>query len=98
MDRAPDSSESIALSDAPSHQMVVEVVARQLESMLSVGNYDGVKILLAPVQPVDVADERGVARLGRVDDLDVLLDVLVGLCPRTRAGGRAGLAERLRAI
>ena len=59
MDQAPDSSESVALSDVPSHQLVVEVVARQLESMLSVGNYDGVKLLLAPVQPVDVAEAIG---------------------------------------
>ena len=36
-----------------------EVVTRQLESMLSVGNYDGVKMLLAPVQPVDVAEAIG---------------------------------------
>ena len=27
--------------------------------MLSVGNYDGVKLLLAPVQPVDVAEAIG---------------------------------------
>ena len=59
MDQAPGSSQSLALSDVPSHQMVVEVVARQLESMLSVGNYDGVKLLLAPVQPVDVAEAIG---------------------------------------
>ena len=36
-----------------------EVVTRQLESMLSVGNYDGVKMLLAPVQPVDAAEAIG---------------------------------------
>ncbi|QNJ04862.1 magnesium transporter [Synechococcus sp. MEDNS5] len=39
--------------------MLAEVVTRQLESMLSVGNYDGVKMLLAPVQPVDVAEAIG---------------------------------------
>ena len=59
MDQAPGFSEILTLSDVPSHQMVVEVVARQLESMLSVSNYDGVKLLLAPVQPVDVAEAIG---------------------------------------
>ncbi|WP_186583825.1 magnesium transporter [Synechococcus sp. MEDNS5] len=39
--------------------VLAEVVTRQLESMLSVGNYDGVKMLLAPVQPVDVAEAIG---------------------------------------
>ena len=41
------------------NDLVAEVVAQQLESMLSVGNYDGVKLLLAPVQPVDVAEAIG---------------------------------------
>ena len=41
------------------NDLVAEVVAQQLESMLSVGNYDGVKLLLAPVQPVDVAEAVG---------------------------------------
>ena len=64
MEQAPDSGESTVLTEGagtvtPPHQMVVEVVARQLESMLSVGNYDGVKLLLAPVQPVDVAEAIG---------------------------------------
>ena len=36
-----------------------DLVTRQLESMLSVGNYDGVKMLLAPVQPVDAAEAIG---------------------------------------
>ena len=35
---------------------LVDVVTRQLESMLSVGNYDAVKRLLEPVQPVDIAE------------------------------------------
>ena len=73
MDQAPDSRESALLTEASGNsasvQQVVEVVARQLESMLSVGNYDGVKLLLAPVQPVDVAEAIGsgvdvLARLG----------------------------------
>ena len=63
MDQAPDSRESALLTEASgsaaSAQQVVEVVARQLESMLSVSNYDGVKLLLAPVQPVDVAEAIG---------------------------------------
>jgi len=38
---------------------VSEVVARQLESLLEVGNYDGAKLLLQPVQPVDAAEAIG---------------------------------------
>ncbi len=38
---------------------LAEVVAQQLEAMLSAGNYDGVKTLLEPVQPVDIADSIG---------------------------------------
>ena len=36
-----------------------DVVAAQLEAMLSAGNYDGVKTLLEPVQPVDIAEAIG---------------------------------------
>jgi magnesium transporter len=36
-----------------------DVVAAQLESMLSAGNYDGVKSLLEPVQSVDIAEAIG---------------------------------------
>ncbi len=43
----------------PSGSLVADEVAQQLESMLSAGNYDGVKTLLAPVQPVDVAQAIG---------------------------------------
>jgi magnesium transporter len=39
--------------------LVAEVVSQQLESMLSVGNYDAVKLLLKPVQPVDIAEAIG---------------------------------------
>ena len=35
---------------------LVDVVTRQLESMLSVGNCDAVQRLLEPVQPVDIAE------------------------------------------
>ncbi len=35
-------------------------VAAQLQSMLSAGNYDGVKALLQPVQPVDIAEAIGI--------------------------------------
>ena len=41
------------------HHLLAEVVTRQLEAMLSVGNYDAVKLLLEPVQPVDVAEAIG---------------------------------------
>ncbi len=39
---------------------VAEAVAKQLEAMLSAGNYDGVKLLLSPVQPVDIAQAIGI--------------------------------------
>ncbi|KMM17994.1 magnesium transporter [Synechococcus sp. GFB01] len=38
---------------------VAEVVARQLEVLLEVGNYDGAKLLLQPVQEVDTAEAIG---------------------------------------
>jgi magnesium transporter len=38
---------------------VAEVVARQLESLLEATNYDGAKLLLLPVQPVDAAEAIG---------------------------------------
>jgi magnesium transporter len=38
---------------------VAEVVARQLEGLLEAGNYDGAKLLLQPVQPVDSAEAIG---------------------------------------
>jgi len=38
---------------------VAEVVARQLESLLEAGNYDGAKLLMQPVQPVDAAEAIG---------------------------------------
>ena len=40
-------------------ELVAEVVSQQLESMLTVGNYDAVKLLLKPVQPVDIAEAIG---------------------------------------
>ena len=39
--------------------LVAEAVAQQLEALLSAGNYDGVKLLLSPVQPVDIAQAIG---------------------------------------
>ena len=36
-----------------------EAVSQRLEAMLSAGNYDGVKALLTPVQPVDIAQAVG---------------------------------------
>jgi magnesium transporter len=38
---------------------IAAVVAQQLESMLATGNYDAVKMLLEPVQPVDIAEAIG---------------------------------------
>ena len=39
--------------------VVASVVTQQLETMLEAGNYDAVKLLLAPVQPVDIAEAIG---------------------------------------
>ena len=39
--------------------MLADVVTHQLEAMLAVGNYDAVKLLLEPVQPVDIAEAIG---------------------------------------
>ena len=41
------------------HDLLAEVVTQQLEAMLTVGNYDAVKLLLQPVQPVDIAEAIG---------------------------------------
>ena len=38
---------------------LADTVAEQLEVMLAAGNYDGVKVLLEPVQPVDIAEAIG---------------------------------------
>ncbi len=50
------SSENQSLANG---SLVAEAVAQQLEAMLSAGNYDGVKSLLSPVQPVDIAQAIG---------------------------------------
>ena len=39
--------------------LVASVVTQQLETMLTAGNYDAVKLLLEPVQPVDIAEAIG---------------------------------------
>ncbi len=39
--------------------LLPDLVAQQLEAMLAAGNYDGVKTLLEPVQPVDIAQAIG---------------------------------------
>ncbi len=39
--------------------LLADAISHQLESMLSAGNYDGVKNLLEPVQPVDIAEAIG---------------------------------------
>ena len=38
---------------------IADVVARQLEGLLEAANYDGAKLLLQPVQPVDAAEAIG---------------------------------------
>ena len=48
--------------------LVAEAVGQQLEAMLSAGNYDGVKSLLRPVQPVDIAQA--------IDTLPMILQAL----------------------
>tara|TARA_Y100001968_G_scaffold332819_1_gene392494 strand:- start:2977 stop:4386 length:1410 start_codon:yes stop_codon:yes gene_type:complete len=50
------SEESLSLVNG-SH--LADSVAHQLETLLSAGNYDGVKNLLEPVQPVDIAEAIG---------------------------------------
>ncbi len=50
------SQETQALANG---SLVADAVAQQLEAMLSAGNYDGVKLLLSPVQPVDIAQAIG---------------------------------------
>ena len=40
-------------------QQPADLVASQLEAMMAAGNYDGVKPLLEPVQPVDIAEAIG---------------------------------------
>ncbi len=50
------SSENQSVSNSG---LMAEAVAQQLEAMLSAGNYDGVKSLLSPVQPVDIAQAIG---------------------------------------
>jgi magnesium transporter len=43
----------------PEGSAVAEVVARQLAGLLEAANYDGAKLLLEPVQPVDAAEAIG---------------------------------------
>ena len=53
------SGTSFQVSSLGSGPFQVDMVAEQLEAMLSAGNYDGVKSLLEPVQPVDIAEVIG---------------------------------------
>ena len=50
------SGKSITLANGPH---LADEVAQKLEEMLSAGNYDGVKSLLEPFQPVDIAEAIG---------------------------------------
>ena len=52
-------SSGVATGVTVEHHMLADVVTRQLEAMLAVGNYDAVKMLLEPVQPVDIAEAIG---------------------------------------
>jgi magnesium transporter len=49
-------SDALPMSEASA---VADVVARQLENLLEAANYDGAKLLLQPVQPVDAAEAIG---------------------------------------
>ncbi len=53
MNEAPGSSTKGA--SVINDPQLPDVVASQLEALLSAGNYDAVKLLLQPVQPVDIA-------------------------------------------
>ncbi len=55
MDEANGGAASAGVTSAD----VAAVVAQQLEAMLATGNYDAVKMLLEPVQPVDIAEAIG---------------------------------------
>ena len=52
-------SSGVATGVTVEHHMLADVVTHQLEAMLAVGNYDAVKLLLQPVQPVDIAEAIG---------------------------------------
>ena len=39
--------------------LLAEVVSHELAAILQAGNYDAVKLLLEPVQPVDIAEAIG---------------------------------------
>ena len=49
-------ADALPMSEASA---VADVVARQLETLLEAANYDGAKLLLQPVQPVDAAEAIG---------------------------------------
>ena len=51
-----DAADALPMSEASA---VADVVARQLENLLEAANYDGAKLLLRPVQPVDAAEAIG---------------------------------------
>ena len=53
------SGASLTAASLVNGQFVADVVAQQLEELLAAGNYDGVKNLLEPVQPVDIAEVIG---------------------------------------
>lgn len=61
MDEATRSgtSQAAASTAAVTSTQLTELVSQQLRAMLKAGNYDAVKLLLQPVQPVDIAEAIG---------------------------------------
>ena len=61
MDEATgDTTQAAALRNGPDF---ADEIAQEIELMLSAGNYDGVKTLLEPIQPVDIAEAIGLLPL-----------------------------------
>ena len=86
-----------------------EVVARQLQGLLEAANYDGVKLLLRPIQPVDAAEAIGILPktlqalafrlLPKNEAIEVYeylnADVQQSLLERLRSGEVLELVERM---
>jgi len=52
-------SQAATSTAAVTGTQLTELVSQQLRAMLKAGNYDAVKLLLQPVQPVDIAEAIG---------------------------------------
>lgn len=59
MEETTRATSANANPNALSGTQLADLVAQQLEGLLSAGNYDAVKVLLQPVQPVDEAEAIG---------------------------------------